>query len=97
ASGETVQIFSGHSAGVEVGGFSPDGKYIVTAGGPDQTARVWEVASGQTTHVLTGRTDLVVRAAYSPDGKYVLTGSVDHTARLWDAATGSEVTVFEHP
>ena len=26
--------------------------------------------------------------AFSPDGKTVLTGSVDKTARLWDAATG---------
>ena len=94
ASGETMQVFSGHTGFVEVGGFSPDGKYIVTAGGDDKTARVWDVASGQTLHVLTGHSELVIRAAYSPDGKYVLTGSVDHTARLWDAATGDEIKAF---
>ena len=26
--------------------------------------------------------------AFSPDGKTILTGSLDNTARLWDAATG---------
>ena len=29
-----------------------------------------------------------MRVAFSPDGKTVLTGSLDNTARLWDAATG---------
>jgi WD40 repeat protein/serine/threonine protein kinase/tetratricopeptide (TPR) repeat protein len=29
--------------------------------------------------------------AFSPDGKTVLTGSFDHTARLWDAASGQPI------
>jgi WD40 repeat protein len=29
--------------------------------------------------------------AFSPDGKTVLTGSVDKTARLWEAATGKPI------
>jgi WD40 repeat protein len=30
----------------------------------------------------------VSKVAFSPDGKTMLTGSYDHTARLWDSATG---------
>ena len=32
----------------------------------------------------------VLCAAYSPDGAKIVTGSEDHTARLWDAATGEQ-------
>jgi WD40 repeat protein len=41
-----------------------------------------------------GHTDAVVSVAFSPDGKYVLTGGFDHTAKLWDAATGELVRDF---
>jgi WD40 repeat protein len=33
----------------------------------------------------------VYSVAFSPDGKTILTGSSDHTARLWDAATGRPI------
>ena len=32
--------------------------------------------------------------AFSPDGKRVLTGSIDKTARVWDAETGQEKAVL---
>jgi hypothetical protein len=39
--------------------------------------------------------DPVDSVAFSRDGKQVLTGSWDHTARLWDAASGKEIRRFE--
>jgi WD40 repeat protein/uncharacterized caspase-like protein len=41
-----------------------------------------------------GHTGNVFSVAFSPDGKLVLTGSDDHTARLWDVATGKELRQF---
>jgi WD40 repeat protein len=40
---------------------------------------------------LRGHGSSVVAVKFSPDGKRVVTGSTDHTARLWDASSGREI------
>ena len=44
------------------------------------------------TSVLTGHSNSVNSVAYSPDGKHIVSGSGDRTVRIWDAATGKEVS-----
>ena len=41
---------------------------------------------------LTGHSDWVRSVAYSPDGKHIVSGSKDKTVKIWDAATGQEVS-----
>jgi formylglycine-generating enzyme required for sulfatase activity len=36
--------------------------------------------------------DFVYSVSFSPDGKYVVSGSADHTTRVWDATTGEEIS-----
>jgi len=43
---------------------------------------------------FTGHTGRVNSVVFSPDGTKVLTGSMDKTARLWDAASGALVRTF---
>jgi WD40 repeat protein/transcriptional regulator with XRE-family HTH domain len=96
ATGQPVQVFTGQSARIECVTFSPDGRNILTTG-PGE-ARVWDVATGKTVHVISDDPRYVFfRARYSPDGKYFAIAIQDRTVRLYDAATGDQVRVFEHP
>jgi WD40 repeat protein len=45
-------------------------------------------------YVLRGHENWVKSAVFDPFGARVLTASWDHTARLWDAATGAEIEVL---
>lgn len=33
---------------------------------------------------------------FSPDGKYIVSGSADHTARVWEVASGEEIARTTH-
>src|SRR5262249_23766284 len=43
---------------------------------------------------LRGHEGDVLFAAFSRDGKRVVTGSLDNTARIWDAITGEQIAVL---
>ena len=53
--------------------------------------------ASQKVHLILqgGHTNLVSAVAFSPDGGLILTGSWDNTAKLWDAATGTELQTFQ--
>src|SRR5258708_33360851 len=42
--------------------------------------------------LLRGHKDAVLYAAYSSDGTKIVSASADHTARIWDARTGRQLT-----
>jgi eukaryotic-like serine/threonine-protein kinase len=44
--------------------------------------------------VLSGHGDAVISAAYSPDGARIVTASLDHSARIWDARTGTQLAIL---
>jgi WD40 repeat protein len=41
--------------------------------------------------IQTGHSSTVISVAFSPDGKMVASGSLDHTIKLWDVSTGTEL------
>ncbi len=52
--------------------------------------RVWDAESGQQLFELSGHRRSVLGAAFNPDGTQILTWGADGTARLWNAADGTE-------
>jgi hypothetical protein len=71
----------GHTDSVLSAAYSPDGQWIVTAGG-DRTARVWDAESGQQMMVLE-HTNGVRSVILSPDGRWIVTTGSDGTVWVW--------------
>ncbi len=108
ATGKELVLFA-HDDGVKSASFNPDRTRIVTVSG--KTAQVWDAMWDAVWDAATGKElakfiyrelsqlvhdGSVEAASFSPDGARIVTASDDHTARLWDAATGKELARFAH-
>jgi WD40 repeat protein len=72
-----------HNGFVNDFAFSPDSRYLATAGS-DTAIRICQVPSGQEYVVLRGHPAGVRGLAFSPDGTRLASASQDKTARIWD-------------
>ena len=97
-SGAQLATLSGHTSYVRGCAVSPDGSWIVSAGGfMDHTLRIWDVATGTERATLIGHLKVVNACAISPDSTLIVSASDDGTLKIWDASTGAErVTLRGH-
>jgi len=56
----------------------------VPGGSRDRTVRVWDAQTGQETLPLKGHSSTVMSVSFSPDGKRIVSGSRDHSLKVWD-------------
>jgi hypothetical protein len=62
--------------------------------GVESVARIWDMETGKVLQTFEGHTLPLTSVAFDSEGKRLLTGSLDHTLRVWDIATGKEIHQF---
>ena len=49
--------------------------------------KLWDIFTGKEIKTFKGHTESVQSVAFSSNGKYALSGSRDHTIKIWDTKT----------
>ena len=80
--GRRVHVLRGHSGTVAAIAFSPNRRWVATAG--PIAAGVWPVSTGRILFYLRGHEGLLTGVAFSPDGHTILTSSADGTVRTYN-------------
>jgi len=84
---------SGHVGSVDCVLFSPDGKWLASAGN-DQTIRVSSATTGQEACILKGHAKKIRGLSFTLDGQRLASASEDGTVKIWDVAAGKELATF---
>lgn len=90
---ERKTSLEGHTAGVTVVTYTPDGRTLISAG-LDKEIRLWDVATGKTRQILRGHTERILGMALSPDGKVLVSGDPGEV-KVWDPETGKETGAWK--
>jgi WD40 repeat protein len=105
ATGTIVPSAKRHDDWVTALTYSPDGKFLISAGGSEFTPernggktssqiKVWDLIGQSDRGQLIGHSNKVFAAVFSPDGKTLATGAADKTIRLWNVGTMQETRVL---
>jgi WD40 repeat protein len=89
ASGQEVARLEVHGEASHCRQFSPDGRFLATAGGRRGTSRgmivqVWNLATAQEVRRFEGHRGMINALTFLPDQRSLVSASEDATAIVWD-------------
>ncbi|XP_070599246.1 U3 small nucleolar RNA-associated protein 15 homolog [Erythrolamprus reginae] len=91
-----LRQFEGHSKAVHVVGFLSD-KYRIMSGADDYTTRVWDVSTSSEIACYKEHTDYIrCGCASKLNADLFVTGSYDHTVKVYDTRTDKSILRIEH-
>jgi WD40 repeat protein len=105
SSGREIRRFGEKYPYIVSGGFSPDGRFLLSSSWTadsavvfsrykDASIRLWDIESGQVLRTFANEGFLIFSLAFAPDGRTALSGGVGDL-RLWDISSGKLIRAFE--
>ncbi|MCB0061262.1 MAG: AAA family ATPase, partial [Caldilineaceae bacterium] len=104
--GTIHQRLPGHHAGILTLAFNAapqrnakEPLWQLASGGRDRVIHIWPITHTVTAPIassqqMIGHTDEIYSVAFHPEGAYLISGSGDHTVRLWSLTTGATEHIF---
>jgi WD40 repeat protein len=96
-SGELIDSFkNGRGARAEFVAISPNSQFILAPEGfLDPVFNIWDINAHKIVRTYKGHHATIWTASFSADGLYIVSGSWDHTIKIWDAnVAGDAIKTF---
>ncbi|CAN9513012.1 unnamed protein product [Ophioblennius macclurei] len=91
-----LRMFKGHTKAVHVTDFTSD-RYQILTGSDDYTCRLWDIPNATELNTYQEHTDYIRCGVTSKlNGNLFITGSYDHTVKLFDARTEKSALTMDH-
>ncbi len=75
--------------------FDPAGSRLAVTGAEDGTVWIYDLLMGEWTVTLVGHDSVAQGVVFSVDGERIVTCGFDKTVRVWDAATGRQLSTVD--